>query len=715
MRMATSERSGETRRNGVSRIFGGRSFPLGATVYPDGINFSVFSRGADAIELLLFDRNDDAEASRIIPLDPKKNRTYHYWHVFVPNLGPGEIYGYRANGPHDPSKGLLYDPEKLLLDPYGRAVTVPDRYRRAAASQPGDNSATAMKSVIVDTRAYDWEGDRPLHRPFAKTVIYEMHVRGFTRHPSSGLGEEKRGTYAGLVEKIPYLKDLRITAVELLPVFQFDPQDAAPGLVNYWGYSPVSFFAPHQGYSSRKGPLEVLDEFRDMVKALHQAGIEVILDVVYNHTAEGDHQGPIFCFKGLQNDAYYILEKEGSSYANYSGAGNTLNANQPIVRRLIIDSLRYWVREMHVDGFRFDLASILSRDETGLPLKNPPVLWDIESDPVLAGTKLIAEAWDAAGLYQVGSFVGDSWKEWNGKFRDDVRSFLKGDNGTVSRLATRFLGSPDLYGQEEREPEQSINFVTCHDGFTLNDLVSFNEKHNEANGEENRDGSNDNLSWNCGVEGPTDDPEIERLRNRQVKNFLAITLLAVGAPMLLMGDEVRRTQRGNNNAYCQDNEISWFDWSLLEGHPDVHRFAQHLLSFRLRRDALEEEGLTLNELLRRGQVQWHGVKLNQPDWGDHSHSLACTVKSIKGRFLIHLIFNPYWQALEFEPPPLGESPASGWHRWIDTFLDSPDDICEATSAPAVTGANYRVQPRSVVVLFARLSKEAGKENEKIKI
>jgi len=685
----------------------GRSFPIGATVYPDGVNFSVFSRDADTVELLLFDRIDDPRPSRVIPLDPRKNRTYHYWHLFVSNLKPGQIYGYRAIGPLEPRKGFRFDPEKVLLDPYGRAVAVPENYSRLAAMQAGDNTATAMKSVVVDTGTYDWEGDQPLHRPFAKTIIYEMHIRGFTRHSSSGVKEEKRGTYAGLIEKIPYLADLGITAVELLPVYQFDPQDASPGMVNYWGYSPVSFFAPHQAYSSKKDPLGVLDEFRDMVKALHRAGIEVILDVVYNHTAEGDDRGPIFCYKGLQNDAYYILEKDGSAYGNYTGCGNTLNANQPIVRRLIIDSLRYWVREMHVDGFRFDLASILSRDETGNPLKNPPVLWDIESDPVLAGTKLIAEAWDAAGLYQVGSFIGDSWKEWNGRFRDDVRSFLKGDNGTVSRLATRILGSPDLYGQEEREPEQSINFVTCHDGFTLNDLVSYNQKHNEANREENRDGSNDNLSWNCGAEGPTDDPDIERLRNRQVKNFHAITMLAVGAPMLLMGDEVRRTQRGNNNAYCQDSEISWFDWSLLDRHSDVRRFVKHLISFRLRRDTAEEEGLSLNELLRRGQVQWHGINLNQPDWGEHSHCLAGTLRSIKGRFLIQVMLNAYWEALEFELPPAGESASSGWHRWIDTALDSPDDLCGWASAPVLTGSSYRVQPRSVVVLIAPLLNETG--------
>ncbi len=400
-----------------------------------------------------------------------------------------------------------------------------------------------------------------------------------------------------------------MTAVELLPVFQFDEQDAPDGLVNYWGYSPVSFFAPHHRYSSRKDHLGPIDEFRDMVKALHRAGIEIILDVVFNHTAEGNHAGPTLCYRGLDNRAYYILEEDRSRYANYTGTGNTLNANQPIVRRLILDSLHYWVEVMHIDGFRFDLASILSRGEDGRPLANPPILWDIESDPVLAGTKLIAEAWDAAGLYQVGSFVGDSWKEWNGQFRDDVRRFMKGDRGTVTRLARRLQGSPDLYGAQEREPEKSINFITCHDGFTLNDLVSYNEKHNEANGEGNRDGSDDNLSWNCGVEGPTDDPAIERLRNRQVKNFLALTLLPAGAPLLLMGDEVRRTQRGNNNAYCQDNEISWFDWTDLQTHADIHRFVRLLLLMRMHADlARRRSGWTLNEVLRRARIEWHGLQ-----------------------------------------------------------------------------------------------------------
>ena len=680
----------------------GQSCPLGATVYADGVSFSVFSKSCETIELLLFDKVDDPTPADVIRLDPHQNRTHHYWHLFVVGLKPGQIYGYRAHGPFEPLRGLRFDSDKVLLDPYGRSVAVPETYSRLAASQHGDNTPAAMKSVVVDLAAYDWEGDAPLKRPFPNTVIYEMHVAGFTRDPSSGVAPEKRGTYAGLVEKIPYLQDLGITAVELLPIFEFDHQDCPQGLVNYWGYSPVSFFAPQCGYSSRKDPLGCLDEFRDMVKALHRAGIEVILDVVYNHTSEGDERGPTLCFRGLANEVYYILETDRQRYADYSGTGNTLNANQSIVRRLILDSLHYWVSEMHVDGFRFDLASILSRDESGRPMENPPVLEDIESDPRLAGIKLIAEAWDAAGLYQVGTFVGDSWKEWNGKFRDDIRSFLRSDSGTVQRVAARLLASPDIYGHEEREPEQSINFVTCHDGFTLNDLVSYDCKHNETNGEANRDGSNDNLSWNCGAEGPTDDPQIERLRNRQAKNFIAMTLLSLGAPMLLMGDEVRRTQRGNNNAYCQDNEISWFDWTLLEKHGDLHRFAKYLIFNRLHRGTLDEdEDTSLNEVIRRAQIQWHGVKLNQPDWSFGSHSLAVSAHSAATGTMFHLMLNAHWEDLEFELPPIGWEQKSGWRRWIDTYLDSPDDICDLAEAPEVQGSTYLVHQRSIALLLAR--------------
>ena len=653
-----SGRAGETRSTLAATK--GSSAPLGASISGNGVNFSVFSRDATRIELLLFNGSNDAKPARIISLDPDRHRTYHYWHVFVPDLKPGQIYAYRADGPFAPERGLRFDREKILLDPYGLALSVPEGYDRVAASRAGDNAATAMKSVVADPGSYDWEGDVRPERSFAETVIYEMHVRGFTRHPGSGVAPAKRGTYAGLIEKIPYLKDLGVTAVELLPVFQFDPQDAPEGRVNYWGYQPVSFFAPHHAYSSRKNPLAVLDEFRDMVKAFHRAGIEVILDVVFNHTSEGGPGGPTFCYRGLANDFYYILERDKQHYSDYTGCGNTLNANQSVVRRLIKDSLRYWVTQMHIDGFRFDLASILSRDEAGRPLPSPPVLWDIESDPLLAGTKLIAEAWDAAGLYQVGSFVGDTWQEWNGRFRDDIRRFVKGDNHSVSALATRLLGSPDIYGHEQREAEQSINFVTCHDGMTLNDLVSYNDKHNEANGESNRDGSNDNLSWNCGAEGPTDDAAIEALRNRQVKNFLALEMLAAGTPMLLMGDEVRKSQQGNNNAYCQDSEISWFDWTLLEHHADVHRFVKTLNAFRLHRDVVAEEGLTLNQLLQRAKIDWHGADLGRPDWGDDSRSLAVTLRSLAGRFRLHAMFNAHWDPLTFQlPPPPPEAASPG--------------------------------------------------------
>ena len=681
----------------------GRSSPLGATVFPGGVNFSVYSRNASGVEVLLFDREHDALPARVITIDSATNRTYHYWHVFVPDLQPGQLYGYRVHGPFDPSSGMRFDPGKVLLDPYGCGVVVPKNYSRVTARLEGDNASTAMKSVVVDPHAYDWEGDTRLHRPSSRTIIYEMHVGGFTRHPSSGVSEKTRGTYAGLIEKIPYLQQLSITAVELLPVFQFDVQDAPPGRVNYWGYAPVSFFAPHRGYSSRQDPLGPVNEFRDMVKALHRAGIEVILDVVFNHTAEGDHRGPTLSFRGLENSAYYILEQDRSRYANYSGTGNTLNANHPVVRRMIVDSLRYWVEQMHIDGFRFDLASILERDESGILMPSPPVLWDIESDPALAGTKLIAEAWDASGLYQVGSFIGDSWREWNGRFRDDIRSFFRGDEGSVTYLADRLLGSPQIYGHKEREAEESVNFVTCHDGFTLNDLVSYNQKHNEPNGENNRDGANDNRSWNWGVEGPTDDPLVEKLRDRQVKNFLTVTILSLGLPMILMGDEVRRTQQGNNNAYCQDNETSWFDWTLVAKHADVHRFVTLLNARRLLRDA-EPEGrrLSLNQVLRKAIKAWHGVKLGQPDWGDSSHSLAVTAEARDEKLLVHLILNAYWESLEFELPRAGDDDGDSWHRWIDTTLDSPQDIVEWETAPTVPGGTYRAGPRSVVVLFARL-------------
>ncbi|MCB9595732.1 MAG: glycogen debranching protein GlgX [Sandaracinaceae bacterium] len=677
----------------------GLPYPQGSTYTPgEGVNFSLWARTATAVELLLFDDVDDTRPSRVIRLDRRANRSFSYWHVRVPDLGPGQVYGWRVHGPHVPAHGLRHDPEALLLDPYAHAVAFPRRYDRYARGDLG----ASMKSVVVDLASYDWEGDAPLGRPFAQTIIYEAHVKGLTAHPSSGLPPETRGTYAGLIEKIPYLKQLGITAVELMPILAFDPADAPPGVVNYWGYAPVSFFAPHPAYARAKDPQGVLDEVRDMIKALHRAGIEVILDVVYNHTAEGDVNGPTFCWRGLDNETYYILERgDPSRYANYSGCGNTLNANESIVRRMIVHSLHFWVSEMHVDGFRFDLASIFTRDAKGEPMKDPPLIWSIESDPVLARTKLIAEAWDAAGLYQVGSFTGDRWREWNGRYRDDVRRFFRGDDGVTARLPDRLLASPDLYSARPQEVEHSVNFVTCHDGFTLNDLVSYDRKHNEANHEGNRDGSNDEHSWNHGVEGPTDDPEIERLRNRQVKNLLATTLIAMGVPMIGMGDEVRRTQHGNNNAYCQDNELSWMDWSLLEKHADVLRFTACLCRLRLGLDMTQvDHGLPLAEFLERSRVTLHGVRLHEPDLADDSHSLALTVRGIGESRLIHAILNAWREPLDFQLPPVpAERP---WRRVIDTTIEGNECVVDLAEAPVVSSSTYRAGPRSVVLLAASL-------------
>ena len=695
----------------------GRPYPLGATLTGEGVNFSLFSSHAKSVELLLFESEQARRASRVVALTPGLHRTGHYWHVELPGLGEGQVYAFRVEGLYSPQTGSYFDRDKVLLDPYGRAVCA-TMYDREAAKRKGDNEPSSMRNVVVDTSRYDWEGDQPLHLPFAQTVIYEMHVAGFTRDPSSGVAEARRGTYAGLIEKIPYLVDLGITAVELLPVFQFDAQDAPAGLVNYWGYSPVSFFAPHAPYSAahRRGAgsgcstLECLDEFRDMVKALHRAGIEVILDVVYNHTAEGNEQGPTFCYKGLDAPLYYMMSADRSRLADFTGTGNTFNVNQSIVRRMIVDSLRYWVSEMHVDGFRFDLASVLTRDETGTPVNNAPVVWDIDSDPVLAGTKLMAEAWDAGGLYQVGTFSKDRWKDWNGRFRDDVRSFIRSDRGSVFHLGQRLVGSPDVYQHRSHPPEQSINFVTCHDGFTLNDLVTYERKHNEANGENNRDGSDGNLSWNCGVEGPTDDPQVEALRERQIRNAFTLTLLSLGTPFLLMGDEVRRTQRGNNNAYCQDNEISWFDWTLCARNAGLLRFVSTLVAIRHNFGSVLGEAQTssLHELLERATIDWHGVNLGEPDLGDDSHSLAATAYFDDGP-ACHLMMNAYWEPLVFKVPEPGSTP---WFRIIDTSQPSPDDIHD-TIGEALTGTTYTVESRSIVLLAA-LTHRRGQEPPTVK-
>jgi len=677
-------------------VTAGVPFPLGSTITKTGVNFSIFSSHATEVSLLLFESAGSPFANRTYTFDPVVNRTSHYWHIHIAGIGHGQVYAYRMDGSRNSEAGHRFDSDKVLLDPYGKAVCSV-RYRRQSAIESGDNEETCLRSAVIDLNQYDWEDDVPLQTPFHKTVIYELHVGGFTRNPNSGLSAATRGTYAGVIEKIPYLKDLGITAIELLPVFQFDWQDAPEGLENYWGYSPISLFAPHQPYSSDPSPLGCVDEFRDMVKALHKAGIEVILDVVYNHTAEGGANGPTFSFKGIDNKFYYMLSSDSSAYADYTGTGNTLNTNQSVLRRLILDSLRFWVSEMHVDGFRFDLASILSRDEHGNPISNSPILWDIDSDPVLAGAKLMAEAWDAGGLYQVGSFGGDRWKEWNGRFRDDVRSFIRGDLGTVQNLRLRMLGSPDLYSHSHHPPEQSINFATCHDGFTLNDLVSFDRKHNELNQQDNQDGSDDNRSWNCGEEGETASPEIEELREQQIRNFLAITLLSLGTPFLLMGDEVRRSQRGNNNAYCQNGPISWFDWSLCDKNIDLFRFVQRLICLRKKfSHGLNGNTLSLTECIQRATISWAGVSLSAPDLSEDSHSLAVTAH-LENDGLIHIMLNMYWEPLEFSLPTANGHPRA-WRTVLDTSAMGPvsydrydnlvDSIC-------------RVGPRSIVLLESR--------------
>lgn len=661
----------------------GSPHPLGASPQPDGVNFSLFSLNATGVQLLLFARHDDPRPVQVIDLDPFVNKTFHFWHVFVPGLQSGAVYAFRVEGPSDPGSGLRFNSKKVLIDPYARG-NVESVWKRADALTADDNVATSMRSIVIDTSWYDWEGDQPLRRPMEETIIYEMHARGFTRSPSSGVAQP--GKFAGIIEKIPYLQDLGITAVELMPVFDFDETDTrlfeGRTLSNYWGYSTLGFFAPQSAFCVSPERGSQLNEFRDLVKALHKAGIEVILDVVFNHTDEGNENGPTFSFRGIDNRTYYFLMPgDLQRYVDYSGCGNTFNCNHPIAEKLIVECLRYWVREAHVDGFRFDEGSILSRDENGAPSVHPPVVWQIELDDDLADSKMIAEAWDAAGLYQVGGFPGDRWAEWNGRYRDDIRSFVKGDPGMVGAAATRLAGSSDLYQSQGRLPTNSINFVCCHDGFTLNDLVSYNQKHNEANGENNNDGNNNNASWNCGVEGPSGDPAVKALREQQIRNFATILMLSRGVPMFVAGDEVRRTQQGNNNPYNQDNEINWFDWMLTGKNAAMLSFWKRMIEFR-----------KTNAVLRRGQyfgageVTWHGTKLNSPGWSDpQARALAMTLAGAEGEPDLHVMLNMYWDRLDFELPA-----GRNWVKAIDT--------ADPGSHVAVDGTTLAVQGRSVVVL-----------------
>ena len=683
----------------------GSPTPLGASAQKSGINFAIFSKHATSVTLVLFISGEHEPVAEI-PLDRDLNQTGDIWHIFIHGLEPEIRYCFRANRQANKNEKVhRFNKSHLLLDPYAKAFSGASKwgqtYQRNGSSKP-TRSQNLRRALVVEDD-FDWQNDQPLNIPLADSIIYELHVRGFTRHPSSKV--KYPGTFAGLIEKIPYLKDLGITAVELLPINEFEEIEGyrfspktRERLLNFWGYNSIGFFAPKASYANDSLNGNQVKEFKTLVKAMHDAGIEVILDMVFNHTAEGNERGPVYNFKGLDNSVYYIIDPETGRYHNYSGCGNTLNCNHPVVRDLILDCLRYWVTEMHVDGFRFDLASIFGRGQDGSVLANPPLIERIAHDPTLANTKLIAEAWDAAGLYQVGSFPAwGRWAEWNGKFRDDIRSFVIGEPGMVSALTKRLSGSADLYQGSGRAPYHSINFITSHDGFTLADLVSYNKKHNQENGESNRDGSDHNLSWNCGHEGPSDSEEINSLRLRQTKNLAALNLLSHGVPMILAGDEFGRTQRGNSNAYCQDNEISWLNWHAPEVHYGLLRFLKLLIQFRRQHPNLRRMSFAQDEE-QPPVISWHGVQLRDPDFSHDSRSIAMHIHSNSTDNDLFLIANAYWEALTFELPKLDQP----WVRVLDTRLPSPDDIAEINKEIKLPQqASCQIHSRSVVLLMAK--------------
>ena len=696
----------------VQSVRSGLPFPLGAHVRGNGVNFAIFSRHATGVRLDLFEHSADAAPARAFILDAARNKTGDVWHLWLEGVQQGQLYGLRMTGPYAPREGHRFNPNKLVLDPYASAIAPLGTFdfRSAFGYDPSsaekdlsfseiDDAAIAAKCVLTYAD-FDWCGDQPLRRSWESTVIYELHVRGYTFHPSAL--NSFPGTYRGLTEKIPYLKSLGVTAVELMPVQEFNenyclkvnPQTGEQ-LKNYWGYDPAAFLAPKASYASiSQNGAQVL-EFKEMVRAFHQAGLEVILDVVFNHTVEGNELGPTVCFRGIDNSIYYWLADDKRFYLDFTGTGQTVNAAHPVVRDLILDALRYWVIEMHIDGFRFDLASVLGRDRQGRLVADAPLLERIAEDPILRDTKLVAEAWDAAGAYQVGSFSYRRWAEWNGHFRDDVRRFWRGDEGTVGHFASRICGSSDLYGQSGKGPECSINFVTCHDGFSLNDLVTYAWKHNEANGEGNRDGAYENYSANYGVEGECSDPAIKAIRARQIKNFLLTLAISRGVPMLLAGDEFRRTQRGNNNAYCQDNDTSWIDWSLLEQNSGIFRFARGVLALRRAHPVLRREAFYSDE-----DIRWFSTRGKDPDWlNPGERCLACLIRGQSGPDL-YLMFNADVEPIPFVLPV---PPGSGsWRLAADTALSPPEDICRAGEEPVLANAaTYGVEARSSVILIAR--------------
>ena len=690
----------------------GSPLPLGTQEVAGGVNFAIFSRHATRVRIELFDHPEDAVPARSIDLDSGCHRTGDVWHVWVEGIGPGQFYAYRVDGPYKPHDGQRFNFNRLLLDPFAAAISQlppwdfatargydPLAYGQDLVPSKRDNSMSMPKCVFVN-EAFEWGGDQPLRHPWSDTVIYEVHVRGFTNDPGSGV--DHPGTYRGLIEKIPYLKTLGVTAVELMPVQEFNEKSVTrtnpktgEALRNYWGYDPVAFFAPKASYSSSGGLGQQKLEFQEMVQALHKAGIEVILDVVFNHTAEGNELGPTLCFRGMDNAIFYTLAGDKRYYKDYTGTGNTINANHPAVRDHILSALRYWMVEMHVDGFRFDLASVLGRDGAGKLMANAPLLERIAEDTILRDVKMIAEAWDAAGAYEVGSFSERRWAEWNGRYRDDVRRFWRGDDGMLGTFASRICGSADIYAKSGKGPESSINFVTCHDGFTLNDLVSYRCKHNEANAENNRDGTNDNSSENYGAEGETTNPGIEAVRKTQIKNFLVTLFISRGVPMLLGGDELRRTQGGNNNAYCQDNETSWHNWKFLESHKEIFRFTRGMIAFRRFHPVLSKE-----QFYTDAEIEWFGPRGGSPNWFDPKEKhFACLIHEGEQSGLC-LIFNAGADTADFHLPPI--LPAYEWHLAADTSGETPRDLFAPGEEPLWENREtYHLSPRSSAILLAR--------------
>lgn len=665
------------------RVTAGRPYPTGPVVYENGIRFTIFSRHASRVWVAVFEEVESKTPVWEYELDASRHRVGDMWSIFVEGLSEGTYFLYRMNGPDDPREGHRYNPGIYLLDPYAKAFV-------------GDIHNGTMKCVAVHDKI-DWNGDTRPRIPIQDTVIYEVHVKGFTQSDTSGVSWP--GTYRGFIEKIPYLKDLGVTTVELLPVQEFGETfigrkslQTGIELTNYWGYSNIGFFAPSVRYAVKASRLEHLDEFRELVEALHAAGIEIILDVVFNHTSEGNEQGPTLSFRGIDNTVYYLLDD--GKYLNYSGCGNTVNCNHPLVRDFILDCLRYWVAVMHVDGFRFDLASILGRDQEGNILEDAPLIARIAEDPVLRDTKLIAEAWDAGGAYQVGSFGGARWAEWNGKYRDDVRRFWRGDPGMKGAFATRITGSADLYQHSDRSPKHTINFITCHDGFTLYDLVSYEKKHNEANGENNRDGADVNFSWNCGKEGKTDDPQIELMRTRCRKSLVATLFLSLGVPMMLGGDELGRTQQGNNNAYCQDNELSWFDWSGLDNAGELLAFYRNMIAFRFENPALYRHTYFKGDTgAETADLCWYDSAGTPVVWDRPENTLACRVHPDEnGGVGLYLIFNGTLEEITFTVP------RGSWRLRIDSAATPPKDYFTALAAPPVNKKALRIGAKSVLVL-----------------